>query len=68
MSDEVDHARGLEEMARRNAIKAAIAPLHRQGSEFCVDCGDRIQDARRQALPSADRCIDCQTNYDGGKC
>jgi phage/conjugal plasmid C-4 type zinc finger TraR family protein len=65
MSDDVDKARAIEEATRRNATAAAIATLQRQGSEYCIDCGDRILEARREALPSAERCIDCQINFEG---
>ncbi|ESY48998.1 MULTISPECIES: TraR/DksA C4-type zinc finger protein [unclassified Mesorhizobium] len=29
-------------------------------SPFC-DCGERIPDARRKAVPTATRCFDCET-------
>jgi RNA polymerase-binding transcription factor DksA len=65
MMDDADHAGFLEEAEKRNGIFHATAPLRRQGSEFCIDCGDRIMKARRKALPSAERCIECEENLNG---
>lgn len=31
----------------------------------CIDCGEEIGSARKKALPSAVRCIDCQEVHDG---
>ena len=35
------------------------------GSEFCEDCGERIPDARRKALPASRTCVSCQSIRDG---
>lgn len=45
-------------------IRAARAPLQQTGSAFCISCGDEIEDERRAAMPSARRCIDCQTRIE----
>ena len=37
-----------------------------KGDEHCNDCGDRIDVRRRLALPSAQRCIECQTKFEEG--
>ncbi|WP_235528833.1 MULTISPECIES: TraR/DksA C4-type zinc finger protein [unclassified Phenylobacterium] len=37
-----------------------------KGTACCVDCGDEISASRRQALPSARTCIQCQSEHDGG--
>ncbi len=65
MSDEADMARRAEEAERNAVIEQSRIPLHRQGSEFCVDCGDEILQARRLAIPSAERCLFCQTQFEG---
>lgn len=31
----------------------------------CIDCGDPIPVARRNASPHAQRCADCQTAFEG---
>lgn len=38
-------------------IRAALAE---EGEEACIDCDAPIGAARKAALPSAERCIDCQ--------
>jgi phage/conjugal plasmid C-4 type zinc finger TraR family protein len=65
MSDDVDRASLVEEQARQNATQAIILPLRGRGSEFCVDCGDPILGERRMALQSAERCLDCQIDFEG---
>jgi phage/conjugal plasmid C-4 type zinc finger TraR family protein len=66
MTDEADMAREIEERARANAIRLQSSHLARQGREFCVDCGERISDSRRAALPSARRCAVCQGLHERG--
>lgn len=34
------------------------------GTEECVECGDDIPKARRDALPGVTRCVDCQAGRD----
>ncbi|MCL1050384.1 TraR/DksA C4-type zinc finger protein [Shewanella abyssi] len=41
--------------ARLNAKPAAPSAHH------CIECGDDISQARRNAVPGVERCIDCQT-------
>lgn len=48
------------ETEREAGIARARAALKRPGRLVC-DCGAEISNARRQALPSADTCIDCAT-------
>jgi phage/conjugal plasmid C-4 type zinc finger TraR family protein len=31
----------------------------------CEDCGEKIPEARRQAVPGVRRCVDCQAEADG---
>ena len=42
-------------------ISAGLATL---GSDECTDCGDGIPAARRKALPSARRCVGCQSQIE----
>lgn len=35
------------------------------GRSHCLDCGEAIPAARREALPGAVRCLDCQEQADG---
>lgn len=49
-----------------DAVKLARARLAEgAGREYCEDCGDRISDARRRALPGSRTCVGCQTIRDG---
>jgi RNA polymerase-binding transcription factor DksA len=34
-----------------------------EGAEYCVECGDKIPEARRKALPTT--CVPCQSGRDG---
>ncbi len=34
------------------------------GTEDCVECGDDIPQARREALPGVTRCVGCQAGHD----
>lgn len=48
------------------AISAISAELAAPGNEDCEDCGEAIPAARRQALPSARRCVGCQQIFERG--
>lgn len=47
-------------LAERLRAQAAAAALGRAGSRICADCDQEIPPARRRALPSAVRCVECQ--------
>ena len=49
---------------RSRAVAARRKALAEQGAAECIDCGDEIPAARREALPSARRCIGCQTEIE----
>lgn len=67
MADEADLAeermRGETEMR----VKALRGRLGRpdEGRATCIDCGLEIPQARRLALPSCQRCVDCQDQVEG---
>jgi phage/conjugal plasmid C-4 type zinc finger TraR family protein len=49
-----------------DAVKLARLHLAEgQGSDFCDDCGERIAEARRKALPASRTCVGCQSIRDG---
>lgn len=66
MFDERDIEMGemVEADARARAIAQAQAALAGEGLDECEDCGLDIPDARRAALPSATRCVRCQTLHE----
>jgi phage/conjugal plasmid C-4 type zinc finger TraR family protein len=35
-----------------------------EGAEHCIECGDKIPEARRRALPGARTCVPCQSGRD----
>lgn len=55
------------EQEREAEIRRARAALQADGAEFCEECGRPIGAARRQAIPSATRCISCQEIAEGGR-
>lgn len=49
---------------RDTEIARIRAELAAEGEDFCIDCDEPIGAARKAALPSAERCIECQTIYE----
>lgn len=52
------------EQERDAGIARARKSLTAQGSLECVGCGEDIDQERREALPSARRCLECQTKLE----
>ncbi|WP_435656068.1 TraR/DksA C4-type zinc finger protein [Brucella pituitosa] len=55
------------EQERERGIKAAQQALLQEGREDCVACGAAIEPERREAMPSARRCVECQTELEKAK-
>lgn len=67
MTDLIDHASELEARQRQAALERTLAraqPPKGQGTGPCQDCGQPIPEARRQALPHSQRCVDCQQHQE----
>lgn len=68
--DDADRAREAteaEDARKRESMIAEIrASFDAQGREDCVTCGEEIEPARREAMPSAVRCVGCQTLFERG--
>ncbi len=48
-----------------DAVKLARARMPAgAGESHCIECGDPIPEARRQAVPGVRRCVDCQSALD----
>ncbi|MBS7792196.1 TraR/DksA C4-type zinc finger protein [Roseococcus sp. SDR] len=62
MPDQMDRAAEISETWRQDAIEAARP--RGAGSLECSDCGEEISPKRRQALPSATRCLACQSRQE----
>lgn len=50
---------------RETAIATVQNALLFKGHSLCDDCGGTIPQGRIKAMPSATRCVDCQSNYEG---
>lgn len=63
----LERAEAFERLEKEGAVARIRNNLIGLGEEFCLGCGERIEEARRIALPSAKRCIDCQTELERAK-
>jgi phage/conjugal plasmid C-4 type zinc finger TraR family protein len=60
--DLADRAQVVEEDERAAALARALPPVPaRPSAQWCETCGERIPDARQQAVPGVQLCADCQT-------
>lgn len=62
----LESAEQLDQLKRDQELARIQDALARPGTKECVHCGDDIEPARLAALPSARRCIGCQTLLEGG--
>ena len=62
-----DLAELRSEQEREAAIAVASLALNATGSLACVGCESEISTERRQALPSAIRCMNCQMLFEKSK-
>jgi len=62
--DVTDRATGLEEADRIGGVALVQARLQGDGRPDCLDCGEDILPARRQAVTNAVRCKECQDDHD----
>lgn len=63
----IERATEFEQRQRDAAVARIQNSLAGLGEEFCLGCGDRIEEARRMAMPNAKRCVDCQDKLERGK-
>lgn len=67
MTDPIDRGCEREDELRADAIaeqrrRAGIdGKTVADSAQFCEACGDPIPEARRQAVPGVQTCVDCQT-------
>lgn len=57
---DLEAAEASERQQRVHQLARVREGLESEGEMECVDCGALINSARRMAMPSARRCIDCQ--------
>ena len=55
------------EQTMKDRMRASQVLLQQKGQEECEDCGEQIPLARRKAIPSAIRCIKCQSIFESMK-
>lgn len=60
----IERAQEFEQRQRDAAVARIQTSLTGLGEEFCLGCGERIEEARRIALPSARRCTPCQSDFE----
>ena len=63
MSDEIERATDQQAhiLATTISLVAGAARGHGESLSVCQECGARIPEARRQAMPGCELCLDCQT-------
>jgi len=61
MADQIDRAQQLADAHLRDSLARVAAERPTGPSlERCEDCGGRIPERRRQAVPGCTKCISCQ--------
>lgn len=60
----IEAAAEMVDRERDDEIARIQAGLAEEGEDFCIECDDPIEPARKAALPSAERCIPCQKQYE----
>ncbi len=67
MTDQFDRAQKLEAqfrdqaLARHRHVQDEAPDLDNEGNRYCLDCGVLIDVERLRVLPSAVRCVKCQS-------
>ena len=65
---QIEAAEAMVARERDQAVARIREGLCLKGDEFCIGCGEPIEPARRAALPSALRCIECQRAHERKTC
>jgi phage/conjugal plasmid C-4 type zinc finger TraR family protein len=60
----IESSGAFADAERDREIERTQAKLAQEGDAFCQGCGEEIPAARRAALPSATRCIECQAKLE----
>lgn len=64
--DEIDLAQVMSERYLKGAIARARGRAEGESLEECEECGRRIPEARRKAVPGCTRCVGCQEAWERG--
>jgi phage/conjugal plasmid C-4 type zinc finger TraR family protein len=61
MADMADRAQAGEELYRREALAASASRVSiRVSNMWCEECGERIPEPRREAMPGCRLCVPCR--------
>lgn len=60
----IEAAEAVVQRETDDEIARIRSELAETGEDFCIDCDEPIGAARKSALPSAERCIDCQQHFE----
>lgn len=63
-SEIIDQASALETMMREQAIQAHRINRDAVSAVKCVECGDKLPEARRKAYPGCTTCVSCQEEWE----
>lgn len=63
-ADELENAQAESEFVLNQTLSELKRVQQQPGTEFCVDCGDSIAPPRREKVPYAVRCFDCQSLHE----
>ena len=61
---DMDIAVVTQEVNQLKSINAALRRMDSGEYGICVDCANKITEARLEISPAAERCIDCQNKYE----
>lgn len=56
----------LQDQLMDEAVRRVRANMGSVGSLVCEECGKPIPEARRRAMPTCTRCIECQEKFERG--
>ena len=60
----LEQAERLEQTQRDASVRSAQRQLAHKGQADCAGCGEAIPLKRRAAVPSATRCMVCQSSFE----
>ena len=63
----LEQAARLEQTQRDASVRSVQRELAHKGQSDCAGCGEAIPLQRRTAVPSAIRCIQCQSAFERSK-
>ncbi len=62
--DIADRAQEISNKQIQNYLNTVRVENNKTGTEYCIDCDEKIPDARKNIYPSCCRCVKCQEDYE----